>query len=49
VLQTFERDKWITAKPDAFFITLHYFNYDYMLINLNKVSPDDFTELLLTA
>jgi hypothetical protein len=49
VLQTLERDKWITAKPCAFFITDHYFNYDYMLINLNPVSPDDLTELLLTA
>ena len=49
VLQTLERDKWIAAKPDAFFITDHYFNYDYMLINLNAVLPDDLTELLLTA
>jgi hypothetical protein len=49
VLQTLERDKWIAAKPDAFFITDHYFNYDYMLINLNTVSPDDLTELLLTS
>ncbi|SHM75199.1 MmcQ/YjbR family DNA-binding protein [Mucilaginibacter sp. OK098] len=49
VLQTLQRDKWITANPDAFFITDHYFNYDYMLINLKTVSPDDLTALLLTA
>jgi hypothetical protein len=34
VLQTQQRDKWIAANPDAFFITDHYFNYDYMLVNL---------------
>jgi hypothetical protein len=47
VLQTFERDKWIAAKPDTFFISDHYFNY--MLINLNIVSLADLTEVLLTA
>jgi hypothetical protein len=49
VLQTLQRDKWIAANPDAFFLTDHYFNYDYMLINLKTVSPDDLTALLLTA
>ena len=49
VLQTLQRDKWIAANPDVFFITDHYFNYDYMLINLKTVSPDDLTALLLTA
>lgn len=49
VLQTFERDKWIAAKPDVFFITDHYFNYDYMLINLKTILPANLEELLLTA
>jgi hypothetical protein len=49
VLQTFERDKWIASKPDAFFITPHYFNYDYMLVNLKTVLPANLEELLLTA
>lgn len=49
VLQTLQRDKWISANPDAFFITDHYFNYDYMLVNLKTVSPEDLAALLLTA
>jgi hypothetical protein len=49
VLQTLERDKWIATRPDVFFITDHYFNYDYMLVNLNTVLPADLTEVLLTA
>lgn len=48
-IQTFERDKWMTADPVAFFITDHYRNYDCMLINLKAVSPDDLKELLFTA
>ncbi|MCR8561568.1 hypothetical protein KXD93_28190 [Mucilaginibacter sp. BJC16-A38] len=49
VLQTLERDRWITTKPDAFFVTDHYFNYDYMLVRLKTVLPADLELLLLTA
>ena len=49
VVQTFERDKWIAADPAAFFITDHYLNYDYMLIALKIVSPEDLNKLLETA
>jgi hypothetical protein len=49
VVQSDERDKWMEKDPQIFFITDHYINYDYMLINLKKVLPDDLVNLLLTA
>jgi len=48
-MQTFERDKWMEADPETFFITDHYRNYDCMLINLDSVLPDDLKALLVTA
>jgi len=49
VVQTYEREKWMEADPETFFITDHYLNYDYMLISLKRVSPDDLTKLLTIA
>lgn len=49
VVQSSERDKWMDADPETFFITDHYLNYDYMLINLQRVTPDDLVSLLITA
>jgi len=49
VVQTYEREKWMEADPVTFFITDHYLNYDYMLVALKTVSPDDLTKLLITA
>jgi len=49
VVQTFEREKWMDADPETFFITDHYRDYDYMLISLKRVSPEDLVSLLLTA
>jgi len=49
VVQSFERDKWMETDPETFFITDHYLNYDYMLISLKRVAPDDLVSLLLTA
>lgn len=49
VVQTFERDVWMEKDPETFFITDHYLNYDYMLVNLKRVVPDDLVSLLLTA
>ncbi|MDN3547711.1 MmcQ/YjbR family DNA-binding protein [Mucilaginibacter aquaedulcis] len=48
-IYTLERDKWIAADPDTFFITNHYINYKYMLVRLESVSPDDLKALLITA
>jgi hypothetical protein len=49
VVNTTERNKWMNADPDTFFITEHYRNYDCMLVNFKKVSPQDVTKLLVTA
>jgi hypothetical protein len=49
VIQTYEREKWIDADPFTFFITDHYLNYDYMLVAFKTVSPQDLTNLLITA
>jgi hypothetical protein len=48
-LHTLEREKWMTADPDTFFITDHYRNYKYMLVRLDTVLPDDLKRLLITA
>ena|SRR5271165_1801970 len=49
LVQTYEREKWMEADPLTFFITDHYLNYDYMLISLKTVSPDDLANLLTIA
>jgi len=49
VVQSFDRDKWMDQDPETFFITDHYLNYDYLLVNLERVSPDDLVSLLITA
>ena len=49
VVQTYEREKWMEADPTTFFVTDHYLNYDYMLVALKNVSPDDLTKLLTLA
>ena len=49
VMYTEERDKWMQADPETFFITDHYVNYNYMLVKLETVNPDDLKQLLITA
>lgn len=49
VIQTFEREKLIETDPLTFFVTDHYINFDYMLVALKTVTPEDLTELLVTA
>jgi hypothetical protein len=49
VVRNEEREKWMQADPETFFITEHYRNYPSMLINLDKVNPDDLKQLLITA
>jgi hypothetical protein len=49
VVQSFERDGWMEKDPETFFITDHYLDYDYMLINLQRISPGDLQRLLLAA
>lgn len=49
VVNSVERDRWMQAKPDVYFITDHYLNYSSMLINLEKVEPAELEQLLTTA
>ncbi|WP_158288304.1 MmcQ/YjbR family DNA-binding protein [Mucilaginibacter psychrotolerans] len=49
VLHTKERDKCMAAKPKVYFITEHYYNYDYMLVNLPKADPEELKSLLIQA
>jgi hypothetical protein len=49
VVHTDEREKWIQAEPETFFITDHYRDYPYMLIRLDKVQPDVLKQLLTAA
>jgi hypothetical protein len=49
VVRSLERETWLQAGPDTFFITDHYRNYPSMLIRLDKVQPDDLKQLLTTA
>jgi hypothetical protein len=49
VVQSIIREKWMLKDPQTFFITDHYLNYDYMLVNLQRVAPDELISVLLTA
>jgi len=49
VVQSIIREKWMLKDPLTYFITDHYLNYDYMLINLQRVPPEELTGLLQTA
>ena len=49
VVHTIEREQWMQKDPITFFITDHYVNYKYMLVNLERVHPNDLKALLLMA
>jgi len=49
VVQSVIREKWMLKDPQTYFITDHYRNYDYLLISLPGVPPDELTGLLQTA
>jgi len=49
VIYTEEREVWFKKDPKTFFITDHYINSLYMLVNLARVSPAHLSELLKTA
>jgi hypothetical protein len=46
VARTDEREKWIQTDPETYFITDHYRNYPYMLVNLDKVDPGELKKIL---
>lgn len=44
-----DRERRMTADPQAFFITNHYLNYPLMIIRLSAVDEDDLRDLLNDA
>lgn len=49
VIHSLERESWMAKDPRTFYITDHYLNYKYMLINLESVEPEVLKSLLITA
>jgi hypothetical protein len=49
VVYTNERKKWMKENPTTFFITDHYKNGPYMLIDLATVKKKDLKQLLLAS
>lgn len=43
-----ERDFLLEADPDMFFVTDHYRGYPYVLIRLDRITPDHFRALFET-
>ena len=48
-IHTTEREKWIRANPETFFVTDHYQNYKYMLISLGAIDKPTLSQLLAAA
>ena len=48
-IHTEERDRWIAIDPQAYYVTDHYQNYKYMLINLAFVDKPTLAQLLTAA
>ncbi|MDO3628404.1 MmcQ/YjbR family DNA-binding protein [Mucilaginibacter sp. BT774] len=47
VVHTEDRDKWMQANSEVFFITDHYKNYPYVLVQLDTVDPEELKKLLI--
>jgi hypothetical protein len=44
-----DRQELIAADPETYFITDHYMNYPWILVNLARVHPDAMRDLLRAA
>jgi hypothetical protein len=44
-----ERDLWMKKNPSVYFITEHYRNYPFLLVNLARVKDKELQVLLLNA
>jgi hypothetical protein len=44
-----DRGELIAADPETYFITDHYLEYPYILVNLARANPDAMRDLLLGA
>jgi hypothetical protein len=49
VVRIEDREKWLKANPEIYFITDHYKNYPTILVNLEKVDPEELKQLLIDA
>ncbi|MBE9663870.1 MmcQ/YjbR family DNA-binding protein [Mucilaginibacter myungsuensis] len=43
------RDVWMQAEPEVFFIEPHYFKYSYVLLNLQTTSEETLSNVLTQA
>ncbi len=41
-----EREELMAADPNVYFITDHYLNYEYVLVNLKTVSRETLTDMI---
>jgi hypothetical protein len=46
VAHTEDRDKWMQDDPEIYFVSDHYRNYPYVLVNLDKADPEELKKLL---
>lgn len=49
VVYAADRDIWLNAYPDIFYVTDHYYNYPLVLIRLDRVTEQIFKEALTEA
>jgi hypothetical protein len=49
VVHSDDRDKWMKANSDVFFITDHYRNYPSVLVHLDIIDPEELEKLLTEA
>ena len=48
-MEIIERDMWLDAEPDIFFITDHFRNWPSVLIRLDQIDDDLLTDLIAKA
>lgn len=41
-----EREELVASDPEVYFITDHYLNYEYVLVNLKTVSREALTDMI---
>ena len=49
VIHSDDRDIWIDKDPDVFYVTDHYRNYPYVLVNLKKVKKAQLKAVIIQS
>ncbi len=49
VLYHHDRDKLLKSNPEVYFITEHYYNYPYVLVNLPLINLNNLSALAINA